>query len=570
MFRATSRPCALAIVFVVFAIGCGGTGSLPSSEGGATLDERLNILLIVADDLGYSDIGLFGGEIETPNLDTLAADGLTFTTFYVLPTCSPTRSALLTGTDNHTSGLGAMAESLTSNQIGEAGYEGYLNEHVVTVASLLRDADYHTYMAGKWHLGHEPDQGPAARGFENSFTLLDGGGSHWSDRRGLTPPSSPMSYRDDGVAVDTLPPDFFSSEFYTDRMIEYIDAGRDDGRPFFAYLAYTAPHDPLHAPEAWLEKYRGRYDAGYDEIREQRRARMVALDLIPESAQPFPRLPTVLAWEELPPEVQAVEAREMEVYAAMVDNLDHHIGRILDHLRQIGELDNTLVLFFSDNGANGLEMRNYPAQTDEYVSSFDNSLENIGREGSFSAQGPAWAQVSMVPFRLFKATAAEGGIRAPFIAAGPGIDAGGRSTALAFVADIAPTLLELAGVEHPDSYDGREVAPLIGRSMLPLLRASTTMLHGTDTSFGWELHGQKALLTNRWKATNLPPPFGTAEWELFDLSADPGETRDLSDTEAERLQAMIEAYQGYADEVGVVPPDLDELLRSIGIQPPQR
>ncbi len=441
MSRKTSWLHSLAIVFGVLAIGCGGSGSPPSLEGETTPDKRPNILLIVADDLGYNDIGSLGGEIETPNLDSLAAAGLTLTTFYVLPTCSPTRSALLTGTDNHTAGLGAMAEALTSNQIGAAGYEGHLNERVVTFASLLRDSDYHTYMAGKWHLGHEPKHGPAARGFERSFTMLDGGGSHWSDRRGLTPDSPTMSYRDDGVAVETLPPDFFPSEFYTDRMIEYIDAGRDDGRPFFAYLAYTAPHDPLHAPDEWLEKYRGRYDARYDELREQRRARMVALDLLPESTQPFPRLPTVPAWDELAPEVQAVEAREMEAYAAMVDNLDHHVGRILEHLRQIGEYDNTLVLFFSDNGANGLEARNYPAQTDEYVGSFDNSLENIGREGSFAAPGPAWAQVSMVPFRLFKASAAEGGIRAPFIAAGPGIDAGGRSTAFAHVRDIAPTLL---------------------------------------------------------------------------------------------------------------------------------
>ena len=288
-----------------------------------------------------------------------------------------------------------------------------------------------------------------------------------------------MPYRDNGVVVETLPPNFFSSEFYTNRMIEYIDAGRDDGRPFFAYLAYTAPHDPLHAPDEWLEKYRGRYDAGYDELREQRRASMVALDLMPASAKPFPRLPTVPAWEELAPEVQAVEAREMETYAAMVDNLDHHIGRILEHLRQIGEYDNTLILFFSDNGANGLEARNYPAQTDEYLGSFDNSLGNIGCEGSFAAQGPAWAQVSMVPFRLFKASAAEGGIRAPFIAAGPGISAGTRSAAFARVADIAPTLLELAGVDYPDSYKGRELAPLTGSSMLPLLQGSATAVHGT-------------------------------------------------------------------------------------------
>ena len=229
-----------------------------------------------------------------------------------------------------------------------------------------------------------------------------------------------------------------------------------------------------------------------------------------------------------------------------------------------------MILFFSDNGANGLEARNYPAQTDEYVGSFDNSLENIGRRGSFAASGPAWAQVSMVPFRLFKASAAEGGIRSPFIAAGPGISAGRRSTALARVADIAPTLLELAGVDYPDSYQGRQLAPLTGSSMLPLLQGGATETHATDASFGWELHGQKALISGRWKALNLPPPFGGAEWELFDLSTDPGETSDLSDTEAERMQAMIAAYQAYADEVGVVPPDLDELLRGMGFEPPQR
>ncbi len=569
MSREIYRPLPLAIVFSAVALGCGGCGGSPQPEERATTDDRPNILIIVADDLGYNDIGPFGGEIETPSLDALAAAGLSLTTFYVLPTCSPSRSVLLTGTDNHTAGMGAMAEALTSNQIGLAGYEGYLNERVVTVASLLRDNGYHTYMVGKWHLGHELEHGPAARGFERSFTLLNGGGSHWSDRRGLVPGEASMSYRSDGVAVEALPEDFFSSEFYTDRLIENIDAGRDDGHPFFAYLAYTAPHDPLHAPEEWLQKYRGRYDAGYDELRDQRHASMVALGLMPESAKPFPRLPTVPAWDELAPEVQAVEAREMEAYAAMVDNMDHHIGRILDHLRQIGEYDNTLVLFFSDNGANGLEARNYPGQTDEYLGAFDNSLENIGREGSFAAPGPAWAQVSMVPFRLYKASAAEGGIRAPFIATGPGISAGGRSTVFARVADIAPTLLELAGVEHPDSYQGREVAPLIGNSMLSLLRGGATAVHGADVAFGWELHGQKALISGRWKALNLPPPFGNAEWELFDLSVDPGEMTDLSDTEGERLQAMIASYQQYADGVGVVPPDLDELLRSMGIRQPQ-
>ena len=547
-------------------LACRPAGTPPPADGEQTSEARPNILILVADDLGYSDIGCFGGEIATPNLDALAAEGLLCTEFRTLPTCSPTRSSLLTGTDNHTAGLGAMAEAMTANQFGAPGYEGYLNQRVVTVASLLGSGGYQTYMAGKWHLGEERDHGPAARGFQRSFTMLDGGGSHWSDAQGLTPVTAAMQYRDNGETVDTLPEDFFSSAFYTDRMIDYIDEGQDNDQPFFAYLAFTAPHDPLHAPDEWLAKYRGKYDAGYDQLREQRLARMIDLELIPESTRPFPRLPTVPAWSELSPETRAIESRRMESYAALVDNMDHHIGRILDHLRDIGEYDNTLILFFSDNGANGLVMRNYPGQTDAYVASFDNSLENMGRRGSFTAQGPSWAQVSMTPFRLFKATTAGGGIRVPFLAAGPGVAANTRSNALAHVLDITPTLLELAEVEHPESYQGRPVAPLIGTSMLAHLRGDAAAVHPAETSMGWELHGQKALITGQWKALNLPPPFGAAEWELFDLSTDAGETNDLSAAESERLQEMIVEYQSYADSVGVVPPDLDELIRSMGLE----
>ena len=398
--------------------------------------------------------------------------------------------------------------------------------------------------------------------------MLDGGGSHFSDGRGLTPVTAVMPYRDEGVPVESLPADFFSSEFYTDRMIEYIDADREDGRPFLAYLAYTAPHDPLHAPDEWLQKYRGRYDAGYDVVREQRLSRMKAMGLLAESAKAYPRLHNVPAWDDLSETARIVEAREMEAYAGMVDNMDHHIGRILDHLRQIDEFDNTLILFFSDNGANGLEARNYPNQTDEYMASFDNSLDNIGRPGSFAAQGPAWAQVSMGPFRLFKASAAEGGIRTPFIAVGPEISGGGRNTSPAHVTDIVPTLLELAGVEHPSSYKGREVAPLIGKSMLSLLKDGTGSAHDAETSFGWELHGQEALRVGDWKALKLQPPFGNGTWELFDLSTDPGETKDLSGVEADRLQTMITAHERYAEEVGVIPPDLEELMRSMGMHSP--
>jgi arylsulfatase A-like enzyme len=563
-------PCvgSLVIASTVAALACTEVDRSHSPAGETASKGRPNILIVVADDLGYSDIGSFGGEIETPNLDVLATQGIQMTEFRALPTCSPTRSALLTGTDNHIAGLGAMAEAMTSNQFGAPGYEGHLNERVVTVASLLGGGGYRTYMAGKWHLGEEPQYGPAKRGFEKSFTMLDGGGSHWSDARGLTPETAAMHYRENGAPVDKLPTDFFSTAFYTNKMIEYIDDGLADDQPFFAYLAYTAPHDPLHAPDEWLEKYRGKYDAGYDALREQRRARMVDLGIIPDSARPFPRLPTVPAWDDLTPEDQAFASRKMEAYAALVGNLDHHIGRMLDHLRDVGEYENTLILFFSDNGANGLPMRNYPHQTDAYVAGFDNSLENLGRRGSFIAQGPAWAQLSGAPFRLFKATTAGGGIRVPFIASGPGIAARGHSSAIAHVRDITPTLLELAGVEHPDSYQGKQVAPMTGESMLSHLLGEATAVHSADTTFGWELHGQKALIDGQWKALNLPPPFGSADWELFDLSVDPGETNDLSGSQAERLQTMIDGYQRYADSVGVVPPDLPELLKSMGFEVP--
>jgi len=527
------------------------------------VDERPNILLIVADDLGYTDVGFHGGEIETPNLDALAGVGMMMTNFHVHQSCSPTRSVLLSGTDNHLAGLGTMSELLLSNQRGQPGYEGYLNFRVVSVASLLHDAGYHTYLSGKWHLGRAAEHSPAARGFEKSFAFLHGGGSHFADMAGLSPEDSRAEYRVDGEEIFELPEDFFSSEFYVDKMIEYIDNERADGRPFFGYLAFTAPHDPLHAPDEWLEKYRGVYDDGYDELRARRLARQKELGLLPEDAVTFPRLPTVPAWDELSDEAKAIEAREMEAYAAMVDNMDFHIGRMLDYLREIGEYDNTLIIFFSDNGANGAEVETYPSSSPEWVAeNFDNSLENIGRRGSFVGVGPSWAQVGMVPFRLFKGTVAEGGIRTPFVAVGPGIPAA-RSDAFAHVADIVPTLLELAGAEHPSTYEGREVLPLRGASMLSFMRGERGSVH-ENAVVGAEFVGQKALIQGDWKALFLPQPWGPGEWQLYNLAEDPAELNDLAAQMPEKLEELIGLYDAYESEVGVVPPDMQELFKRIG------
>ncbi len=398
-------------------LACDSGGEDPRRDAAG----RPNILLIVADDLGYSDIGPFGSEIATPALDALAREGLVLTGFHVLPTCSPSRSVLLSGVDNHRAGLGTMGEMKTPEMEGNPGYAGYLNFEVAALPEVLKDAGYHTYMAGKWHLGSEEDTIPHARGFEETFILVPGGGSHWSDRLSTTPAAwNEMTYRRNGKVVESLPDDFYSTKDYTDHLLEWIEKDHGDGKPFFAYLSYTAPHDPLHAPREYIDKYKGVYDEGWDALREARLERLKALGIVPEAARTYSRLPSVEAWDDLSAENRREYARDMEVYAAMIDYMDGQIARIVAHLKETGEYDNTLILFFSDNGANGTRLSAYPGQTEEHVNSFDNSLENRGLPDSFVEPGPGWAQASMTPGRMFKAFTSEGGIRSPFLVKVPG------------------------------------------------------------------------------------------------------------------------------------------------------
>lgn len=345
-----------------------------------------NILLIVADDMGYSDLGCFGGEINTPNLDALAARGLRATNFYVAPSCSPSRSMLLTGTDSHVAGIGNMAEWTGPAQRGQPGYEGYLNTRVVTVASLLRDSGYHTCMAGKWHLGEKSDQWPAARGFERDFSLLQGAGSHWSDMLGLLPSEPRVTYTRNGEKVKELPKGYYSSRNLTDFIIQSIDEKGQDDKPFFAYVAYQAPHGPLAVPDEWRDKYQGRHDKGYDAIREERLSRQKKLGITGKDVVCFPRLPNIPAWDELTDDQRRLAARKMELYAAMIEYMDDQIGRLMTHLKQAGTYDNTLIVFISDNGAAGEDIADLvtklaPAAKDWFDKTFDNRPENWGHPG---------------------------------------------------------------------------------------------------------------------------------------------------------------------------------------------
>lgn len=517
----------------------------------AQADERPNILLIAVDDMGYSDMGPFGSEINTPSIDSLALEGLKFTDFYVGPSCSPTRSMMFSGNDNHVAGLGNMAELTTETQRGKPGYEGYLNDQVVTFATLLGDAGYHTYMAGKWHLGEEMEQDPSNRGFQRVFTMLEGGTSHFDDESMMYANYSP-TYREDGVRTH-VPQGFYSTEFYTDQIIKYMDEQEDD-EPFLAYLAFTAPHDPLHVPDEWLDVYKGKYDDGYNVLRENRLASMKALGIVHKDAVMGDWMAPVPLWGDLSEEQTAQEIRRMEIYAAMIENIDHHIGRVFDYLDRSGKRENTIIVFFSDNGANGFEMDSYPQTDLDWVNNnSDNRLENYGKRGSRIAQGPGWAQASSSPFRLFKNFLSDGGIHSPLIISGPGISSKNETVrSLVHVMDLAPTFLELAGTSYPETYNGQPVVQHRGSSMVPLFSDTSAAIRGQDDAIGWEYNGSRAVRMGKYKATWTAQPFGTSDWQLFDMSIDPGESNDLSSEEPAIKQQLVDAWDEYAISVGVV------------------
>lgn len=522
-------------------------------------EAKPNLLLIVADDLGYSDLGCFGGEIRTPNIDALASRGMRGTNFYVAPSCSPTRSMMLSGTDHHVAGIGNMAEWTGPTQKGKPGYEGHLNDRVVTLATVLRDGGYRTCMAGKWHLGEKPEHWPAARGFEREFSLLQGAGSHWGDMMGLLPSEPKVTYTRNGELVKELPSDYYSSKGLTDFIIEGVKESGKDGKPFFAYLAYQAPHGPLAIPEAWEDKYRGQYDKGYDVIRQERLERQKKLGIVGEGVETFPRLPHLPAWNALSDEQRKLAARKMEVYAAMIEYMDDQIGRLISHLKEAGQLDDTLIVFLSDNGAAGEDMSDLiaklsPAAQGWFSKTFDNRLENIGRPGSCVEYGPAWAQVSSVPLRLYKGIEADGGILAPLIVSGPGVKlAGNINASVLHVMDILPTFLESAGVKHPSEEAGSKVARPTGKSMWPLL-AGDEESNRTDAEWiGGELFGNRMIRQGDWKLLYLLPSVGgKGDWELFNLMRDPAEMRDLSAEEPEKRAAMIRLWDEYVTENGVI------------------
>ena len=454
---------------------------------------------------------------------------------------------LLTGVDNHRTGVATIGEVLPPSQRGQPGYSLHLEPGVTTVASRLQASGYRTYMTGKWHLGDGPGQLPNSHGFDRSFALEASGADNW-EQKPYMPYYAHADWYEDGQAA-TLPNDFYSSRFLVDQMIEYIDSERADARPFFAYVAFQAVHIPVQAPREDSARYRGRYDQGWAALREQRFRRAQELGLVPAEATIGAAPPNARNWQDVASGERALLARSMEVHAGMLDSMDQHIGRLIAHLQEIGELENTVFVVTSDNGpepSNPLAARGFEQWM--HLNGYTRELDNLGERGSMVAIGPEFANATAGGGALFKFYTTEGGTRVPMIIAGPGVGAGLRADGFAYVTDIAPTLLDLARVAP--TGDG---VPVTGRSLSAVLRGEAQSAYGPEEPVGLEVSGNAALFRGDFKLVINQPPNGEGEWRLYNVRLDPGETRDLSTEMPDLFAQMQRDYEAYVQEMGVLP-----------------
>jgi arylsulfatase len=532
----------------VFALALGGW-SAGGAAGRPTLpsEARPNVLVIVADDLGYSDIGTYGGEIRTPNLDRLARTGTRLTHFHGAPSCSPSRSMMLSGADNHVAGVGAMAEYIPPHYRGHEGFEGELSTRVASLAERFAAAGYRTAMSGKWHLGMADGQRPAQRGFQTSFALLQGAANHFGD--------GGFGTRDGSLGGATYvendrkyePQDgFYSSDVYADKLIAQISGG-DQAKPFFAYLAFSAPHSPLQAPAADIERYAKTYSAGWARLAQDRLGRMRRAGVLPGAVPSSPAAlgPSQESWDALTPDQKFRAAREMAVYAAMISRMDHDIGRVLTLLKRSSLIDNTIILFMSDNGPAGEDPRQYavmPGFAERYRDA-DKSLEAMGTSRSFLLQDPRWASAIAAPSRLFKGFVTEGGTLVPLVVCAPGVRGGSVNGVVGDMRDIAPTLLALANIPPADTVNGLKVAPIEGVNLMPFLKSGKDDPTAEQVAFGF--NGQGSVRAGPWKAMRILPPMGDGTWHLYNTHDDPAETQDRKGDRPELFAAMMASWSDY-------------------------
>jgi arylsulfatase len=539
------KTCSVVACILVLLAACG--------EQATKAQQPINVILLVADDLGYTDLGRYGSEIDTPNIDALAKDGITLTNFHANATCTPSRAMLLTGMDNHTVGFGlnpGVANRIPAVK-GKPGYVGEFRSGVPSLATRFKAAGYETLQVGKWHLGAEKSSWPPAQGYDRSFYLVEGGASHFADASGTLSGEDPVEYWEGDEHVESLPDNFFSSTFFTDKIISYIDDSARGDKPFFAHVAYTAPHWPLQAPATWLDKYQGRYERGWLATRSERLRRMETLGLIGEKAT-VPPFPAALGeWDQLSDDEKRIETRRMEIYAAMIAHLDHEVGRLIDFLKRSGRYDNSIIVFLSDNGPEGNDVMQIRDNADWLPTRFDLGYERMGTEGSYTWLGRGWAHVSAGPFSMYKSFLSEGGSRVPLIIKLP--EQASNETVsyeLVSIIDVAPTLLDAAGAEVDKSR------PMYGESFAEILvDGSKTLTRNNPVAF--EMYGGRSVYRDDWKLSWLGPPTGSGEWALFDLASDPGETLNLADQHPDIVLALERAWSDFAKANDVQPLERD-------------
>ncbi len=507
-----------------------------------------NILVVLIDDAAFMDLQPYGGEAATPNIQELADRGAMFTQFRASPLCSPSRAMLLTGMDNHQVGLGIIEEVIPPQFEGKAGYTLQLEPGVKTIATRLREVGYRTYLTGKWHLGNNGKSLPVDQGFDRSFVLDASGADNWEDKTFM--PLYEEADWFEGRQPARLPDDFYSSEFLVDQMLAYIEQDRAQNAPFFAYIGFQAIHIPIQAPREDTQRYVDTYRDGWEALRLARWKKAQSLGFVSSDA-PMTGFPDfVRSWDSLTDEQRAMSSKSMAVNAGMLEAMDRHLGRLIDYLEREGELDNTIILVTSDNGP---EYSDPMASTGFglYLKSqdYNRDLETLGEKGSFAFIGTEWALAAAAPFNRFKFHTSEGGVRVPFILAGPRISGKVRTNTSGFMQDVTPTLLDLSGI----AYDEEE---FFGRSLKPAIDGLREHVYGPDDAVGMEVAGNSALFLDNWKLVRNHKPWGTGDWQLYNLSNDPGETKDLYLQEPELASRMLSRYMNYADEVGVleVPP----------------
>lgn len=533
------KQISLLLIVTILLLNCKGTKH--ESEGSVNKD-RPNIILILSDDMGYSDLGCYGGEVETPNLDALAQNGLRFTQFYNGARCCPTRASLMTGCYPHQTGIGHMTNTptnFTQHDLGIPEYRGFLNKNCVTIAEVLKDAGYTTLMTGKWHLGiSDKSKWPLQRGFDKFYGLVPGASNFFKPvyPRGMT-------YMNDTISVTDE--DFYTTDVFTDYAIQFIDAAKqeDNKKPFFLYLAYTAPHWPLNAPQEVVEKYKGKYMEGWTKLRETRYDRMKKIGIIDQEWDLSPQ--DWRDWDSLSEEKKKEMDLRRAIYSAQVDRMDQNIGKLIDHLKVQNILDNTLIIFLNDNGAcaEGGELGGGPAD----------QLET--KEGYFLSYGGAWANASNTPYREYKHWVHEGGIGTPFIVHWPGVVPDDKKGEMVheygFLPDLMATFVDVAKTSYPEEYNGNKIIPTSGKSLVPLFKGENRPVH-TEPIF-WEHEGNKAVRMGKYKLVSKWDNKRETEWELYDMERDRSEMHDLAAREPEKVSEMATMYDKWANENHVLP-----------------